>query len=81
MIENEPEPSEYESSPLRYDRRERRKELVKACAIVHGVGAYMPLAQLVELILEDGLPPRQERDRMLAEALERAEIDAEGDNT
>lgn len=41
----------------------------RACAIVHGRGAGMSLLALWELVLEDGLPPRLERERMLAERL------------
>ena len=40
-----------------------------ACAITHGCGTGMSTAEMVELILEDGLPSREERERQLAEKL------------
>lgn len=59
-------------------RDEIRDALRLACATVHGQGAGMSLLQLSSLILEHGLPPRAERERLLAAKL--AE-DPEADDT
>lgn len=41
----------------------------RACGIAHGRGAGMSLLELWELVLEEGLPSRMERERLLAEKL------------
>lgn len=51
-----------------------RKNLADATAIVYGVGYRMNRHDLIELILEKGLPSRVEREAILAARLE-------GDNT
>lgn len=51
----------------------------RACGIAHERGAGMSLLALWELVLEEGLPSRVERERMLAEKL--AESGADGGNT
>jgi hypothetical protein len=50
-----------------------------ACAIAHGKGAGMSLLALWELVLEDGLPSRAERERMLEERLKDDAGDTTGD--
>ena len=52
-----------------FGKTEARVELQKACAIAHDKGAGMSLLQLVTLILEDGLPSRSEREKILAAKL------------
>ena len=46
------------------------KEAQLACAIVYGKGALMSRDQLLRLILDEGLPSRAERERILAERQE-----------
>ena len=41
----------------------------RACAIAHGRGSGMSLLELWDVVLEEGLPPRVERERILAERL------------
>ena len=71
------DPAPRELPPLKYTKRDRRHELVLACAIAHGFGEGWSVPHLVEVIIEDGLPSRAERERMRDEALA-AEA---GDNT
>lgn len=58
----------YESPPS-VNGREIRARLQKACAIAHGRGAGMSANEMLELVLEHGLPPREERERILREKL------------
>jgi hypothetical protein len=55
-------------------RREIRTLFGKACAIVHGRGSGMSVNELMELVYEEGLPPRAEREQIL-------EAKLAGDNT
>ena len=50
--------------------RQVRKQLQIACATAHGVGAGMSANELTELVLERGLPSREEREKILQERLE-----------
>lgn len=52
-----------------------RNEMRQACAIAHGCGSGMSLLELGVLVLEHGLPPREERERMLAAKLAEEEGD------
>lgn len=51
------------------DGREIRARFQKACAIVHGRGVGMSANEMMELVLADGLPPKEERERILREKL------------
>jgi hypothetical protein len=53
----------YESTPSARGR-ELHRELKLACAIAHGRGAKLSKLELIELVLEEGLPPRVERERI-----------------
>ena len=59
--------------------REITKRFRQAVAIAHGVGYLLSANALMEYVYEHGLPPREERERILAERL--AEELDEGDNT
>lgn len=64
----------HESAPSAR-RRELQKLLVVACAIAHGEGIGQSLSDLVELVLERGLPARVERERLRDERLKEAAED------
>jgi hypothetical protein len=49
--------------------RELQRQLKQACAIAHGRGYGLSRNGLIELVLEDGLPSRAERERIRAEKL------------
>lgn len=53
-----------------------RLDAQRACGIVYGRGAGMSLLALFQLVLDEGIPSRAERERMLAEKLASG-----GDNT
>lgn len=57
--------------------REIRGAFQKACAIAHGRGAGLSANELMQLVYEEGLPSREERERILREKL----ADEQGDNT
>jgi hypothetical protein len=50
-------------------KREALPLAQRACAIAHGRGAGMSLLALWELVLDEGLPSRAEREQMLEERL------------
>ena len=54
-----------------------RDQLRTACAIAGHTAGKLSLNQLVEIVLEHGLPSRPERERLLEERLK----DDEGDGT
>jgi len=56
--------------------REIRQRMQQACAIAHGVCYRMSGNQLLDYIYEHGLPSREERERILAERLQNAEVDS-----
>jgi hypothetical protein len=51
------------------DGREIRSQAQKACAIAHGRGAGLSSNELWLIVLKDGLPNEDERERILAEKL------------
>jgi hypothetical protein len=73
-----PTDESYESPPSIHGR-EIRAQAQKACAIVHGRGHGFSANELWLLVLEHGLPPREERERILRAKL--AQDDDVGDNT
>jgi hypothetical protein len=56
--------------------RELQRQLKQACAIAHGRGYGLSRNGLIELVLEDGLPSRAERERIRWEKLADAEDNA-----
>lgn len=63
------------SRPSGLTKDEIRQDAQRACAIAHGRGAGMALLALFQLVLDEGIPSRAERERILAERL------SEGDTT
>lgn len=50
-----------------------RDQMRKACAIAGHTAGGLSLNQLVAMVLEHGLPSREERERVLAERLQQDE--------
>lgn len=63
----EPSPNKSHESPPSIQGREIRARFQKACAIAHGCGKGLSANALMELVLEQGLPPSAERERILRE--------------
>jgi hypothetical protein len=61
-------PQSDESAPSARGR-ELQRQLKQACAIAHGRGYGLSKLDLIELVLEEGLPTRAERERMRREKL------------
>lgn len=61
--------AEDRSEPIARGRRIHR-DLKVACAIVYGIGAGMSKLDLLERVLEDGLPSRAEREAVKAERMQ-----------
>lgn len=62
----------HESTPNGHEYmsgRSIRADFQKACAIAHGRGSGMSANELMQLVYEEGLPSREERERLLAAKL------------
>ncbi len=57
------------------ERKALRRELKIACAIAHSGEAGVTLHELVAFVLEHGLPPKAERERIRDERLTRGDND------
>lgn len=52
------------------ENRELRKQFRVAVALAHGIGNGLGASDLMRIVLERGLPSREEREKILAKRLE-----------